>query len=460
MPRSILPFGSAAALRHDAERRLKHRRPKLRPASVSGAPRLLQELQVHQIELEVQNAELADARDRLEILLDKYTDLYDFAPVGYFTLDEQGRIVEMNLTSAVLLGIERSRLRGQPLQRFVAPASRRAFEAFLEQVFAGRVKRMAEMALLTAKGATWWANLQAMPTIALPGAGKTCRVAILDVTARKRADEAQRRAEALAATNSKLQREIVRRQAVEASLRKSERHQRQLLADSRRLQTQLRSLSHRVLEAQEDERKRISRELHDEVVQSLVGINVHLGALGQGPVVDPRKLKRRIARTQRLIRQSVDVVHRFARDLRPTLLDDLGLIPALHAYLKEFSRRSNARVHFTAAAVVEAMGITRRTVLYRVAQSALANVAQHAHASEVTVSIRRLKGCMRLEVHDNGRSFDVAAVLHAKRHKRLGVVGMRERVEMVGGCFSVTSAPGKGTTVRAEIPFEQESRTS
>jgi signal transduction histidine kinase len=214
-----------------------------------------------------------------------------------------------------------------------------------------------------------------------------------------------------------------------------------------------------VLEAQEEERKRISRELHDEIVQSLVGINVHLGALGQGPVVDPRKLKRRIARTQRLIRDSVDVVHRFARDLRPTLLDDLGLIPALHAYLKEFSRRSNARVRFTAAAVVEDMGITRRTVLYRVAQSALANVAQHAHASEVTVSIRRLKGCMRLEVHDNGRSFDVAAVLHAKRHKRLGVVGMRERVEMVGGDFSVTSVPGKGTTVRAEIPFEHDSRT-
>lgn len=447
------------ALRHEAELRLKRRRRKA-PASPAGGPApLVHELRVHQIELEMQNAELEDARERLETALEKYTDLYDFAPAACFTLDEQGLILETNLTGAGLLEIERSRLCGQALQRFVAPPSRRAFKAFLAQVFAGEGRQVAEMALVTKNGTAWWANLQAMPTMARGRPRKTCRVAILDVTALKRADDAQRRVEALAATNSKLQREIVRRQAVEASLRKSELHQRRLLADSRRLQTQLRSLSHRVLQAQEDERKRISRELHDEIVQALVGINVHLGALGQGAVVDSRKLKRRIARTQRLIRDSVDLVHRFARDLRPTLLDDLGLIPALHAYLKEFSRRSKARVQFTAAAVVEKLGSARRTVLYRVAQSALANVAQHAQASQVTVSIRKLPRCLRLEVHDNGRSFDGARVALAQRHNRLGVVGMRERVEMVGGDFSVTSAPGKGTTVRADIPCGGKRRT-
>jgi signal transduction histidine kinase len=92
-------------------------------------------------------------------------------------------------------------------------------------------------------------------------------------------------------------------------------------------------------------------------------------------------------------------------------------------------------------------------VLYRVAQSALANVHRHAKATDVKVSIRRLKRAIRLDIHDNGKSFDVGGVLLAKRHKRLGLLGSRERVEMVGGKFGVDSAPGHGTTVSAEIPI-------
>jgi len=93
-------------------------------------------------------------------------------------------------------------------------------------------------------------------------------------------------------------------------------------------------------------------------------------------------------------------------------------------------------------------------VLYRVAQSALTNIAQHAKATKVEAVIDRVPGAIRMEIRDNGRSFDVETVLFAKRHKRLGLIGTRERVEMVGGIFSIESAPGKGTTVRAEVPFE------
>ena len=107
----------------------------------------------------MQNAELQEARDRMEALLEKYTDLYDFAPVGYFSLDEQGRILEVNLTGAALLGVERSRLINRRLQHFVAPASRPIFLAFLERVFAGTGKQVCEATLLKEDGAAFWARL-------------------------------------------------------------------------------------------------------------------------------------------------------------------------------------------------------------------------------------------------------------------------------------------------------------
>jgi len=97
-------------------------------------------------------------------------------------------------------------------------------------------------------------------------------------------------------------------------------------------------------------------------------------------------------------------------------------------------------------------------VLYRVAQEALANVAKHADASQVNVSIEKLRGVIRMEVKDNGKSFQVQDVLHSRRKGRLGLLGMRERVEMVGGRFSIESEPDKGTTVRAEMPFANGTR--
>jgi signal transduction histidine kinase len=145
-------------------------------------------------------------------------------------------------------------------------------------------------------------------------------------------------------------------------------------------------------------------------------------------------------------------VHQFARELRPAVLDDLGLIPALHAHLKTVAARQKFKIHLTAFAGVEALDGDKRTVLYRVAQEALINVGRHAQASAVKVSLREIPGAVRLEIHDNGKSFQVPQTLSAKTNKRLGLLGMRERVEMVGGTLVIESAPGRGTTVRAEIP--------
>jgi len=428
------PPSEAGKLRRRAEARLRQPRHPLRskdePQKTEADPRrLLHELQVHQVELAMQNAELQEARSRMEALLEKYTDLYDFAPVGYFSLDEQGEILEVNLTGAALLGVERSRLLQRRLPQFVTSPSQPIVLAFLEQVFAGPGKHVCEAMLRNAQGKSFWANFHATSAVSLHSPRPWCRVAVSDSTVLKQAE------------------------AVEKALKHSRQDQSQLLEQSRHMQAQLRQLSHQILQAQEEERKRISRELHDEITQTLVGINVHLETLAREARVNPKALKQEIARTQRLVEKSVNIVHRFARELRPTALDDLGLIATLHSFMKDFMKRTGIRVRFTTVATVEQLDSLKRTVLYRVAQAALTNVAQHAHASRVKVSIRKLPEAVRMDITDDGQSFEVERVLRAKRNRHLGLLGMRERVEMVGGVLRVESTPGQGTTIRAQIPI-------
>jgi len=251
----------------------------------------------------------------------------------------------------------------------------------------------------------------------------------------------------------KLKREILQRKVVEKKLKKSEQHYNHLLEQSHNMQESLRHLSRQLILAQEEERKEISRELHDEIAQTLTGINVHLATLKVEAAVNTQGLKKKITRTQRLVEKSVNIVHRFARDLRPTLLDDLGLIPALHSYMKGFTKRTGIPIRFKAFPGVERLNSVKRTVLYRVAQAALTNVAQHAQASLVKVDIQNNHRSIHMEIKDNGKSFPVERVLFAKKNNRLGLLGMRERVEMVGGSFRVKSAKGTGTTIGAQIPF-------
>lgn len=212
-------------------------------------------------------------------------------------------------------------------------------------------------------------------------------------------------------------------------------------------------LTRQIIAAQEEERTEISRELHDHVVQTLVGINVQLSALGKGASAGVQSFKAKIARTQRLVETSVNAVYRFARELRPAVLDDLALIPALHAYSQGLADRKKLKIRLTVFGGVEALDDAGRTVLFRVAQEALTNVVRHARATHVEIVISKIPEVLRMEIRDNGRSFVVEQVPRARNHKRLGMLGMRERLEMVGGTLAVESAPFTGTTVRAEIPF-------
>lgn len=236
---------------------------------------------------------------------------------------------------------------------------------------------------------------------------------------------------------------------------RSNRDYRRLLADSERTRLQLRRMAHHALAAQEEERKEISRELHDEVAQILTGINVQLTILKQASSLNDANLRLRIAHTQRCVKRSVRVVHRFARNLRPVLLDDLGLEPALRSFIRDLPGRTRLHLTLTVEAGADFSDTAKRTVLFRVAQEALTNVVRHAAAGTVSVHLRKLPRAVELVVTDDGRSFDVARALDAKSHNHLGLLGMQERLEMVGGSLAIDSHAGLGTTVRATVPIHR-----
>jgi PAS domain S-box-containing protein len=444
-------------LRRHAEHRL-HQQPVSGPRieSKADAQRILHELQVHKIELELQNEELKHSKAEIAAALEKYTALYDFAPVGYFSLDEQGLMLEINLTGATLLGMERSRIINRRFQLFVAPKSRPVFQAFLKRIFAEHKGQACEALLLNPRRAPFWASLEAKSAITVSGELKWCRVAVINIAARKQAEETQRHVGILAAINRDLEKEIIRREAVEMALKKSEQQAQLLLEQARRLQKKLRNVTHQILLVQENQRKEISRELHDEISQLLLNINVHLTVFTKAAAIDPKSIRRTIVPFRRLVKKSLRVVHQFARELRPTMLDDLGLIPTLRSYIDGFPKRKGRQIQFTAFVGAEVLDNDKRTVLYRVAQEALTNVDKHARASVVKIRILKIRDGVCLEIADDGKAFNVDRLSSAKWGHRLGLIGMRERVEMVGGRLSVISVPDKGTTIRAEIPFGKE----
>jgi PAS domain S-box-containing protein len=179
-----------AELRRRAEEKLKAKTAKAPfPQAEAESQRLLHELEVHQVELEIQNAELREAREELEMSLEKYTGLYDFAPVGYFTLDRQGTILRVNLTGASLLGIVRSRLIGQSFGTFVAAEARPFFSEFLGKVFASPDKESYEVVLSNAGNSPLFAQIEAVAAVS----GEECLMALSDITERKQAEEALRK---------------------------------------------------------------------------------------------------------------------------------------------------------------------------------------------------------------------------------------------------------------------------
>ena len=211
-------------------------------------------------------------------------------------------------------------------------------------------------------------------------------------------------------------------------------------------QQELKELSARLLEAQELERRAISRELHDEVGQSLSALLMELGNLGAVAPGDA-ELRQHVEAIRKLAESSVNVVRNMALLLRPSMLDDLGLVPALQWQAREISKRTGMAVDVDAESVADDLPEDHKTCIYRVVQEALTNCARHAAARSVRIRVVQENERIRMTVQDDGQGFDSAQV------RGLGLLGMEERVTHLGGQFQVTSEPGHGTQLRIEIPL-------
>jgi PAS domain S-box-containing protein len=392
-------------LRKKAEKILSKKTEVPQKISSGDNEKLIHELQVHQIELEMQNDELRKAQAEIEESRSRYVELYDFAPVGYFTLDHKGLIVDANLTGASLLGVERELLSDAPFFHFIIPEDRDQFINYRRAVFQDPGRQSCELRLKSKGGNPIWVHLEGVAVEAPEGKPIRMRMAASDITERKRLEEALRR------------------------------------QSEKRLQ----DLSSKLLILHEMERKAIANEIHDGLLSELAAVKFSLEArtstlekTNHPAASDFRKVTNIVQKTMKEARRIMD-------RLRPSILDDLGLIPALDGFCRQFQELyPHIQLECKMEVREDQIPDSIKVVIYRVAQEALTNFARHGGGTLAQISLA--KGSDRIEfmVQDNGRGVDLEST-----KRGVGLESMRERVEISGGEFRIESTPGQGTTIRA-----------
>jgi hypothetical protein len=214
--------------------------------------------------------------------------------------------------------------------------------------------------------------------------------------------------------------------------------------------TQLRELSNYLQSVREAERARISRELHDELGQTLTALKMELGWLKDRLPADPAMLRTRVDRLMQIVDHSVTDLQRIASDLRPMILDELGLASAIQWLVQNFSERSALAIalSFEQTGLVYSREVS--TAAFRIVQEALTNIARHSGATSARITARHSGDELQLEISDDGRGMDVA---RSRRDQHLGLVGMSERAHMLGGSMEIDSAPGRGTRISVRLPL-------
>ena len=374
---------------------------------------LVHDLRVHQVELEMQNEELRCTQVELESAEALYFDLYELAPVGYLTLDEQGLILQANLTAATLLGQARSVLLRQAFSRFVFPADQDSCYLRHQELLASRDTQSCELRMTRADGTACWVNLTARAD-ECPKGTIVVRLTLADITPQKQADQT--------------------RQALHQNL--TEAHQN------------LRAMAAQNEARREFERKHMAREVHDELGQVLTALRMNLslvqlrfGALDADLVPQMETLKA-------LADRALAGVRNVATHLRPSVLD-LGLVPAIEWLCQEFVRTTGVNCTFHLPDPTLTLDEARAVVLWRIVQESLTNISRYAQASVVSVCFMQQGPDLWLHVRDNGCGFDVDVV---SRKQSFGLLGMRERVLVLGGELTISSRPGKGTRIEVRIP--------
>ncbi len=362
-------------------------------------------------ELEAQNQELREKEKEFEEARTRYLDLYDFAPVGYFVLSREGKIIDLNLAGTKLFGLPRNHLIGMPFTFFLPGHSLHEFNKYLNKVFSSNKKETGEFPVIQKyQKSVAYVSIESVALNTDKGA--TCRSAVIDITERKSAEQ----------------------ELIKARQESIERN------------AQLQRLSSRLFDVHEEEKIQVACDVHDSFASMLCVMKNQLQTfLGKG---EDDKLNQILHELDSAIQDAL----RIQKILRPPVLDDLGLFPALNMLCREF-QDSHPRIHVEKKFLLEEGRVPDSIVvpIYRIAQQTLENVALHSSADWVSFSLVLKDSFIEFAIRDNGQGFNVEETLASGMGKGLSM--MKERAVVSGGLFSIESEPGKGTTLRVAWPF-------
>ena len=346
-------------------------------SSTASREALAHELHVHQVELVQQNEELQRTQSDLAAAHDRYRDLYDFAPVGYCTLDAQGCISKINLTGAGLLGQPRAALQGKPLARFVSSNDADRWHLYLRWALARETPQRIDLTMNFADGTLhWFAAINSVRVLTEDGAS-TLRVSITDVTDRMRS-EVERRIAAIDA------------------------------------------------DARESERRRMALELHEDLGQRLSAIKIELAHLPQGGEMVAE------------VDQALALVRRITSDLRPPMLDDLGLHPAIEWLAKDTARRLHLKLSLRMDNDLPPLGRAVSLALYRFFQESLSYLLHETNAGELAIDIGRPLGQFILTLRARGQS--QTSPWHLDTRSEPSMI-LEHRARLLGGRLNFDTTP-------------------
>lgn len=362
--------------------------------------------------LRTQVAERRLAEEAQHDLLQRFRLVLDFSPIGCVMHDVNFRVTYWNPAAERIFGFSYQDVLGRlPYDTFVPASSRVAVEQVQQAVARGETVPPAVSEHTTKDGRTIICEWYNTPIKDLSGQFMGSLSMVQDITERQRSEQ-------------------------------------QLKAYS----VQLRALAAELQNAREAERGHVARELHDELGQALTALKMDLVLLTQKLPRNRVKLHQRSASMLKLIDDTIQTVRRIAAGLRPSTLDDLGLTAAIEWQAHEFEARTGIQCRLMLPEDEVARSPERATALFRIFQETLTNVARHAAAKSVDVHLTRRGADLVLEISDDGKGLDEADAAHSNS---LGLLGMRERTQLLGGEFKIASTPGKGTTITVRMPWDQ-----
>jgi PAS domain S-box-containing protein len=563
MPENKSRKGQFDSLRQRAEKLVKQDRADITSLSRQDIEHLAYELAVHQVELEAQNEELRQTQVKLAEARDRYADLYDFAPVGYLTLDQYDLVIEANLTICQMLGIDRADLLQKRISDYIAPESQNEFYHYLRHAQRADTRTTGEFEMLKNGGTYFQAHLESLPT----GEGNL-RAGIIDITEQKKAEEALKRSEEryrnivetanegilIGATDGrilfanqrmadllgyplseiigkagldfmdsdqtdlvlrtrkelqsgkKLRREFKfrrkdgsilwteasvtpqfdgnghqitnfvmhtditeRRKAEEALVKSRDELEIKVQERTKQLQEaydevmqsqkalkavnkQLKQYATRITQVQEEERKRIAYELHDDTAQYLSILKMQIGALAESGDIQNPKVKEKLHFLEQDADRAFNDVRRYSHELRPTTLEHQGLVGALEQIAADFNKLGQLAIEVHIEGMEPELSEEVKLGFFRVAQEAINNTRKHAKAGKAIIHLKFQKKQIAMEIVDDGIGFSPQEAKTRSGEKgNLGLLSMKERADLIGASLKIESASGKGTKVKVKV---------